>query len=113
MVRPMPTKAFLQLAKAAARWDRGMWVGCCAETRPRPPIPPFLLAQYPSSKWIAPTDNVHKVRRRHMASSVSYGLMLTDFLLDFTAFSDSERIHGGTGLPAASISQTPTRAPRR
>ena len=30
----------------------------CTETRPPPPIPPCLLAQNLSSKWIAPTDNV-------------------------------------------------------
>ena len=53
MVQPMPINAFLQLAKAAA-----MCTAPHAETRPPPPIPPFLLAQNPSSKWIAPTDNM-------------------------------------------------------
>ena len=37
--------------------------------------------------------------------------MLTDFLLDFTASSDSERIHGGTGLPAASILSDTSKRP--
>ena len=32
--------------------------GTCAETRPPPPIRPFLLAQNLSLKWIAPTDNM-------------------------------------------------------
>ena len=47
------TKALLKLAKAAAvcRAPR-------AETRPHPPIPPFLLTQNLSSKRIAPTDNM-------------------------------------------------------
>ena len=46
-------KAFLQPAKAAA-----MCMALCAETRPPPPIPPFLVAQNLSSKRIAPTDKV-------------------------------------------------------
>ena len=53
MAKPVPTKAFRQPAKAAA-----MCTALRAETRPPPPIPPFLLAQNLSSKWIAPTDNV-------------------------------------------------------
>ena len=53
MAKPVPTKAFLYPAKAAA-----MCTALCAETRPPPPIPPFLLAQNLSSKQIAPTDNV-------------------------------------------------------
>ena len=53
MAKPMQTKAFLQPAKAAA-----MCMAPRAETRPPPPIPPFLLAQDLSSKRIAPTDNV-------------------------------------------------------
>ena len=53
MVQPVPTKAFLQPAKAAA-----MCMALSTETRPPPPIPPFLLAQKLSSTWIAPTDNL-------------------------------------------------------
>ena len=52
MVQPVPTKAFLQPAKAAV-----MCTAPRAETRP-PPIPPFLLAQNLSSKRIEPTDNM-------------------------------------------------------
>ena len=48
---PVPTKAFLQPAKAAA-----MCTALRAETRPPPPIPPFFASAY--SKRIAPTDNV-------------------------------------------------------
>ena len=44
-VQPVPTKAFLHLAKAAA-----MCMASCAETCPPPPIP--------SSKRIAPTYNI-------------------------------------------------------
>ena len=53
MAKPVLTKAFLQPAKAAA-----MCTALRAETRPLPPIPPFLLAQNLPSKQIAPTDNV-------------------------------------------------------
>ena len=53
MPKPEPTKAFLQPTKAAA-----MCTAPCAETRPPPPIPPFLLVQNLSSKRIAPTDNM-------------------------------------------------------
>ena len=53
MAKPVATKAFLQPAKAAA-----MCTAPHAETHSPPPIPPFLLAQNLSSKWIAPTDNV-------------------------------------------------------
>ena len=53
MAQPVPTKAFLQPAKAAA-----MCMAPRAETRPPLPIPPFLLAQNLSSKRIAPTDNM-------------------------------------------------------
>ena len=53
MVQPVPTKAFLQRAKAAA-----MCMAPRAEIRPPPPILPFLLAQNLSSKRIAPTDNM-------------------------------------------------------
>ena len=52
MVQPVPTKAFLQPAKAAATCTAS-----CAETYPPPPIPPFLLLQN-LSKWIAQTDNM-------------------------------------------------------
>ena len=50
---PKPVKAFLQPAKAAA-----MCTASHVETRPPPPIPPFLLAQNLPSKRIAPTDNM-------------------------------------------------------
>ena len=50
MAKPVPTKAFLQPAKAAT-----MCMAPRAETRPPPP---FLLAQNLSSKRIAPTDNM-------------------------------------------------------
>ena len=53
MPKPVPTKAFLQPAKAAA-----MCTAPRAETHPPPPIPPFLLVQNLSSKRIAPTDNM-------------------------------------------------------
>ena len=53
MAKPVPTKALLQPAKAAA-----MCTASRAETHPPPPIPPFLLVQNLSSKWIAPTDNM-------------------------------------------------------
>ena len=53
MPKPVLTKALLQPAKAAA-----MCMAPRAETRPPPPIPPVLLAQNLSSKWIAPTDNM-------------------------------------------------------
>ena len=47
------TGAFLQAAATAA-------MHCQPErcTHPRPPVPPFLLAQNLSSKRIAPTDNM-------------------------------------------------------
>ena len=45
MVQPVPTKAFVWSAKAAA-----MCTAPHAETRPPPPIPPFLLAQTLSLK---------------------------------------------------------------
>ena len=53
MAKLVPNKAFLQPAKATA-----MCTAPHAETRPPPPIPPFLLAQNLSSKRIAPTDNM-------------------------------------------------------
>ena len=53
MANPVLTKAFLQLAKAAA-----MCTALQGEPTPPPPFPPFLLAQNLSSKRIAPTDNV-------------------------------------------------------
>ena len=53
MAKPVPTKAFLQPAKAAA-----MCTATRAEILPPPPIPPSLLAQNLSSKRIVPTDNV-------------------------------------------------------
>ena len=53
MLKLVLTKALLQPAKAAA-----MCTVPRAETRPPPPIQPFLLAQNLSSKQIAPTDNM-------------------------------------------------------
>ena len=53
VVQLVPTKAFLQPAKAAA-----MCTAPHTETRPPPPIPPGLLVQNLSSKRIAPTDNM-------------------------------------------------------
>ena len=51
MPNPVPTKAFLQLAKAAA-----VCMAPHAETRPPPPIPPFLLAklhdEYIRHQWL-------------------------------------------------------------
>ena len=52
MPKPVPSKAFLQPAKAAA-----MCMTPHAEIRPPPPITPFLLVQNLSSKQIEPTDN--------------------------------------------------------
>ena len=64
MVKPVPTKAVLQPAKAAA-----MCMACLEYARPPPPIPPFLLGQKLSSKWITPTDNMwpksDDTKRRH------------------------------------------------
>ena len=86
----MPTKAFLQPARATAictapshlclfvsnekgeKWSNqcqprffysqpasvtAICMAPCAETRPLPPIPPFLLVQNLSLKQIAPSDN--------------------------------------------------------
>ena len=50
---PVLTKAILHQAKAAAMCTAGRDHAC-----PPPPIPPFLLAQNPSSKWVVPTDNM-------------------------------------------------------
>ena len=54
MAKPVPTKAFLQPAKAAAM---------CTAARGEPAHLPlshlFLVAQNLSSKRIAPTDNMH------------------------------------------------------
>ena len=52
MPKPVPTKAFLQPAKAAA-----MCTAPCAGSRPPPPIPPFLLVQnlhdeYTGHQWL-------------------------------------------------------------
>ena len=50
MVKPVPTKAFLQPAKAATM---------CTAARGEPThLPLSRLAQNLSSKWIAPTDNM-------------------------------------------------------
>ena len=62
------TKAFLLSAKAAV-----MCTAPRAETRPPPPIPPFLLAQNLFSKRIMPTDKM-RPKSDQMASSVVKGL---------------------------------------
>ena len=54
MANPVPTKVFLQPAKAAA-----MCTVPRAETHPRPLIPPFLRVQNLSSKRIAPIDKLN------------------------------------------------------
>ena len=68
MAKPVPTKAFLQPAKAAA-----MYMAPCAETRPPPP---FLLVQNLSSKRIVPTDNMrpklHDEYTRHQCKGLTY-----------------------------------------
>ena len=69
MANPLSTKAFLQPAKAAA-----MCTALRAETRPPPPIPPFLLVQNLSSKQIAPTDNVRPKLHDKYSSSMVKGL---------------------------------------
>ena len=51
MAKPVPTKAFLQTAKAAAMCTAPHAEIC-------PPISPFLLVQNLSSKRIALTDNM-------------------------------------------------------
>ena len=53
MVQPIPKKAVLHLAKAAA-----MCTTCHDYACPLPPIPPFLLVQNLPSKWIVPTNNM-------------------------------------------------------
>ena len=50
MSHPALTRAFLQLTATAA-------MHCHSESCTHPP-PPFLLVQNPSSKRIAPTDNM-------------------------------------------------------
>ena len=67
MAKPVPTKAFLQPAKAAA-----MCTAPHAETRPPPTYPTFFASAKPiyiSSKQIAPTDNgwpkLHDEYSRH------------------------------------------------
>ena len=64
-------QGFLQPAKAAA-----MCTAPRAETRPPPPIPPFLLAQTYLQNGLRQLITVAKVRRCHMASSVLKGLSL-------------------------------------
>jgi len=51
MAHPGMTKGFLQLSPEAA-----MLPGPRVETRPPPPVPPFLLAQSVSPKDIAGSD---------------------------------------------------------
>ena len=51
MAHPVLTKSFLQLSPEAA-----MLPGPRVETRPPPPVPPFLLAQNLSPKDIAGSD---------------------------------------------------------
>ena len=64
IVQSVPTKAFLQPAKAAA-----MCTATHAGTRPPPPIPSFLLVQNLSSKQIAPTDNMEEENSGLLATS--------------------------------------------
>ena len=52
MAHPGMTKGFVQLTPEAA-----MLPGPRVETRPPPPVPPFLLAQSLSPKDIAGSDN--------------------------------------------------------
>ena len=75
MLKPVPTKAFLQPAKAA-----DMCTAPCAETRPPPPILPFLLAQNLSSKRNAPTDNMRPKFHDVYSSSVVKGLIQANLL---------------------------------
>ena len=51
MAHPVLTKGFLQLSPEAA-----MLPGLSAETRPPPPVTPFLMAQNLSPKDIAGND---------------------------------------------------------
>ena len=51
MAHPVLTKGFLQLSPEA-----GKLPGPSVETRPPPPVPPFLLAQSLSPKDIARSD---------------------------------------------------------
>ena len=53
MAHPALTKAFQQPATTAAMHCQPEWC-----IHPLPPVPPFLLEQNLSSKWIGPTDNV-------------------------------------------------------
>ena len=65
MAQLLPNKAFLQPAQTAT-----MCTGSHDYACPPPPIPPFLLAQNLSSKWIGPTDNMqpklHDDYTRHL-----------------------------------------------
>ena len=74
MLKPVPTKAFLQPDKAAA-----MCTAPRAEIHLPPFIPHFLLAQNPSSKRIVPTDNMqpklHDEYIRHQWLKVKRGLV--------------------------------------
>ena len=64
MAKSVPTKAFLQPAKAAT-----MCTAAWGEPTHLPLSRLFLLAQNLSSKWIAPTDNMwpklHNEYTRH------------------------------------------------
>ena len=51
MAHPVLTKGFLQLSQEAA-----MLPGPRVETRPPPPVPPFLLVQNLSPKAVAGSD---------------------------------------------------------
>ena len=92
MPKPVPTKAFLWPAnrKAAA-----MCMGLCAETRPPPPIPPFLLVQNQLSKRIAPTDNMQsKLHDKYTRHQWLKGLVvlqercITEGITDFSIQTD-------------------------
>ena len=61
MAQPVLAKVFLQPAKTAAIHDYA---------HPPPPIPPILLAQNLSSKWIVPTNNTQlKLHDKYLISS--------------------------------------------
>ena len=72
IIQPVPTRAFLQPAKAAT-----MCTACCDYACPPPPIPSYLVVQNLSLKWILPTDN--KVKLRQKASLVVKGLLREKF----------------------------------
>ena len=94
MTQPVPTKTFLQPAKAAA-----MCTAPHAENLPPPPIPPFLLVQNLSSKQIVPTDymwpRLHDEYARHQWLKIQKNVVeLSRTLVNAWGeylFSDAER----------------------